>query len=209
MASDSLRERKKRRAYLAAAQAAVRLVAERGMQAVRVEDICERADISRSTFFRYFDSKESCFIIGLHHGRLDAVLAALRARPAAEDPFTALCNAFLDVTADWRRHREITRLEARIRAEVPAVQARSSAEYISWENALAAALEERCAALGESARSLDPRLVAGIVLCAVRLATERWLEEGADRSPAEKYQEAFAAIRTVVQHGSHNPSASA
>src|SRR5512139_89070 len=118
-ANDSLRERKKRRTYATAAQAAVRLVTERGgIQAVRVEDICARAEISRSTFFRYFDSKESCFIIGLNRGRLDAVVTALRARPAREDAFTALCNAFFDIAADWRRHRDVALLEARIRSEV-------------------------------------------------------------------------------------------
>ncbi|MFB4308593.1 TetR family transcriptional regulator [Actinomadura sp. GTD37] len=181
--------------YTATAQAAVRLVAERGMQAVRVEDICERAEISRSTFFRYFDSKESCFIIGLHYGRLDAVLAALDARPPQEDAFTALCNAFLDITGNWRRYREMTQLEARIRAETRTVRAHADAEQVSWENTLATALEARCAGTGP----LAPRLVAGIVLCAVRLATERWLEEGATRSPAEKYTEAFTAVRTVIE----------
>lgn len=186
--------------YLAAAQAAVKLIAEHGMQAVRVEDICERAEISRATFFRYFDSKESCFIIGLNRGRLDAVLAALEARPAREDAFTALCNAFLDLAVDWRRHREITRLEMRIRAETPAVRVRSNAEQISWESTLAAALDKRCAGIEENMRVLAPRLVAGIVLCAVRLATEQWLSEGATRSPVEKYAEAFAVIRAVVDH---------
>ncbi|SEF66809.1 DNA-binding transcriptional regulator, AcrR family [Thermomonospora echinospora] len=199
-AGGSLRERKKQRVYTATAQAAVKLVAERGMQAVRVEDICERAEISRSTFFRYFDSKESCFITGLHYGRLDAVLAALDARPAQEDAFTALCNAFFDITANWRRYREVTRLEARIRAETRTARAHADAELVSWENALATALEARCAGIAPDARPLAPRLVAGVVLCAVRLATERWLEEGAARSPAEKYAEAFAAVRTVIEN---------
>ncbi|NEA28777.1 TetR family transcriptional regulator [Actinomadura bangladeshensis] len=195
-----LRERKKQRMYTATAQAAVKLVAERGMQAVRVEDICERAEISRSTFFRYFDSKESCFVIGLHYGRLDAVLAALEARPAHEDAFAALCNAFVDITANWRRYREMTRLEARIRAETRTARAHADAELVSWENTLAAALEPRCAGIAPDSRSLAPRLVAGIVLCAVRLATERWLDEGATRSPAEKYTEAFTALRAVIDN---------
>lgn len=197
----SLRERKKQHLQLAAADAAVKLVSERGMRAVRVEDICERADISRSTFFRYFESKESCFVAGLHHGRLDAVLAALRARPAAEDAFTALCNAFIDVTADWRGHREMALLEMRIRAETPALRSRSTAEYLSWENALAGALEPRCAGAGDPAHVLAPRLVAGTVLCAVRFATEQWVEEGATRSPAAQYAGAFATVRAAVAAG--------
>ncbi|GAA2735002.1 TetR family transcriptional regulator [Actinocorallia aurantiaca] len=185
--------------YLAAAQAAVKLVAEQGMRAVRVEDICEHADISRSTFFRYFDSKEACFIAGLHHGWIDAVLASLEARPAEEDPFTALCNAFVDITTDWRRYREVTQLEARIRAEAPAVQIHANAEQLTWERALATALEGRC--FGADDRILTARLTAGTVLCATRLATERWLEEGAVRSPAEHYTEAFNALSTLFERG--------
>jgi AcrR family transcriptional regulator len=196
-ASESLRQRKKQRTFTAAAQAAVRLVAERGMQAVRVEDICERAEIGRSTFFRYFDSKESCFVAGVNQGRLDAVVAALKARPASEDAFTALCNTFLDLAGDWRRQREFLRLEARIRAEVPAVQARASAEYIVWENTLADALRSRCAD-GDDAQAPTPRLMAGIVLCAVRLATEQWLAEDADRSPVQAFTEAFTAVRRLA-----------
>ncbi|MEO3783995.1 TetR family transcriptional regulator [Actinocorallia sp. B10E7] len=195
----SLRERKKRHMYLAAAQAAVKLVAEHGMRAVRVEDICERADISRSTFFRYFDSKEACFIAGLHHGWIDAVLTALEARPAEEDPFTALCNAFVDITTDWSRYREVTRLEARIRTEAPAVHTLANAEQLTWERALAPALEARCTGAGD--RNLTARLTAGTVLCATRLATERWLEEGAVRSPAEHYIEAFTALGTLFERG--------
>lgn len=195
----SLRQRKKQRTFKTAAWAAVELVAERGIQAVRVDDICERADISRSTFFRYFDSKESCFVAGVNQGRLDAVLAALKTRPDAEDAFTALCNTFLALAGDWRRQREFLRLEARIRAEVPAVQARVSAEYAAWETSLGTVLQARRPGEGDL-DALSSRLVAGIVLCAVRLAVEQWLKEDVVHSPEEKLAEAFAAIRALVPH---------
>ncbi len=194
--SGSLRQRKKRRTFATASRAAVELVAERGIQAVKVDDICERAEISRSTFFRYFDSKESCFVAGVDQGRLDAVVAALKARPDSEDAFTALCETFLALSGDWRRQRGFFHLEARIRTEVPAVQARVSAGYLAWENALADALHPRLAGDG-----IAPRLVAGIVLCAVRLATEQWLKDGAASSPEERFAQAFAQARALLGRG--------
>src|SRR5262245_21543595 len=96
-ATGGLRELKKQRTHDLVARVTVELVAERGLQSVRVEDICTKAEIGRSTFFRYFDSKESSFVAGVQRGRLDAVLAAIARRPREEGPFTAACNAFFEV----------------------------------------------------------------------------------------------------------------
>jgi AcrR family transcriptional regulator len=195
-ATGGLRERKKQRTYHLVARVTVELVAERGLQAVRVEDICAKAEIGRSTFFRYFDSKESSFVAGVHQGRLDAVLTALAARPPEEGPFTAACNAFFAVARDWRHLRDILLLDTRIRAESSAVRGRASADYALWEASIAAALASRFPP-GER-DSYGPRLLAGVVLSAVRLASEVWLADGARHSPAKEYAEAFAAIRDVV-----------
>lgn len=53
-----LRERKRRATENAIEQAAVELALEHGPSGVTVEAICQRADVSRSTFFNYFPTKE-------------------------------------------------------------------------------------------------------------------------------------------------------
>lgn len=56
--SDSLTDRKRRRAKQAIRQAALELFNERGFDAVSVTDIAERAEVGRTSFFRYFGDKQ-------------------------------------------------------------------------------------------------------------------------------------------------------
>ncbi|WP_448855936.1 TetR family transcriptional regulator [Corynebacterium camporealensis] len=58
----SLREQKRRDTRLNIEDAATALVDERGFSSVTVEEICEKAGISRRTFFNYFDSKDTAVL---------------------------------------------------------------------------------------------------------------------------------------------------
>lgn len=53
----SLRERKRARTRAAIFEAAMELFEERAYAEVTVEDICERAEIGRATFFRFYGAK--------------------------------------------------------------------------------------------------------------------------------------------------------
>lgn len=191
-----LRERKKLRTSSTIGQVTLDLVVERGFDAVRVDDICEVAEVSRSTFFRYFDSKEAGYVAGLHEGRLDAIVAAVRARPATEGPLDALMNGHLDDAKGWRSRRDLIVLDAAIRAASPAVQARASSEHLRWELAMAAAVEDRIRP--SASRDVTARVVASAVLCAVRIATDQWLADGARRSPVAFYRRVFSTLDKVV-----------
>lgn len=53
-----LRERKRRETRLRIEDCGTELILERGFDQVTLEEICEKAGVSRRTFFNYFDSKD-------------------------------------------------------------------------------------------------------------------------------------------------------
>jgi len=85
-----LRERKKARTRAAIRAEAIRLFAENGFAATTVEQVAEAADVSPSTFFRYFPTKEAV-IIG---DEFDSVIfEEFRNQPADLHPVRAFRNA--------------------------------------------------------------------------------------------------------------------
>jgi AcrR family transcriptional regulator len=71
-------DRRVARTRRALREAFVALVVERGWDAVSVQDVCERADVGRSTFYTHFADKEE-----LVAGGLDDLRRALRAARGA------------------------------------------------------------------------------------------------------------------------------
>ncbi|EWM18285.1 TetR/AcrR family transcriptional regulator [Kutzneria sp. 744] len=85
-----LRERKKRAAMAVLREAAFELFARQGFEQTSVDDIAARAEVSRASFFRYFNAKEDvltfddaqrreAFAAELSRRGGEPVLAALRA----------------------------------------------------------------------------------------------------------------------------------
>ncbi|MEV6489167.1 helix-turn-helix domain-containing protein [Actinoplanes sp. NPDC051633] len=88
MADLTLRERKQQRARQQIIDAAFALFAERGFANVSVTDIAERAEVGRSTFFRYFGDKQEV-VFSDEADLLEAIDAAPPGE-AAPDLTTAL-----------------------------------------------------------------------------------------------------------------------
>ena len=168
-----LRERKKRAARRALAEAALRLSVERGVDQVRVEDIAAEVGVSPRTFNNYFSSKEQAvcaFIVQ----RQERVREALLARPADEPIWSAVKHAVLD---QYFRDGEPDRsYVARIRELMGhhGLRGEFFNAHATVEHVLTEALVERT-----GGDRLHCRLMAAAVESAVRVAFFNWfLSEG-------------------------------
>jgi AcrR family transcriptional regulator len=107
------RERKQRATREGLLAAALSLFAERGYEHTTVDDIADRADVSRATVFNYFPRKEEFLLAWAEHRR--AIVAGLLAREQSEsvDVFDRLGHAFMNLCdnleADPASNRALTR----------------------------------------------------------------------------------------------------
>ncbi|WP_369252774.1 acyl-CoA-like ligand-binding transcription factor [Geodermatophilus amargosae] len=171
--TSGLRERKKLATRVALHQAALQLVAERGLDGVSVDDIAARADVSPRTFFNYFPTKDDA-VLGLDPA--DSALAAERfaARPAEEDPVTALRAVQAEQSAAMAGEPQgVWPLRLRVVDEHPVLLARLHAAFGGSERALADAVAARTGTrVGVDAY---PTLLAAVAGAAMRTALHRWL----------------------------------
>ncbi|MEV4248473.1 TetR family transcriptional regulator [Streptosporangium canum] len=82
-----LRERKKEQTQRRIAAVALRLFAERGFDAVTINEIAEAAEVAKVTLFKYFPTKESLVLRGVGEEDLAGIVAV---RPPGRSPLEAL-----------------------------------------------------------------------------------------------------------------------
>jgi AcrR family transcriptional regulator len=170
--SEGLRERKRRQTRERIADAAKTLFLERGFETTTVDEIAAAADVSKRSFFDYFPAKEDVISAWQDEFGL-ALAAAVLARPAGE-PLTrvveaALTSAITAATADPQMMAM-----GRLIHDTPALGARNQMKYTRLEQRLGDALIERA---GSASDDLRLRLLAMIVVGALRVGTDRWHRE--------------------------------
>jgi len=167
-----LRERKKVATRLALHEAALRLVAEHGMDAVSVDDIADRADVSPRTFFNYFPSKVDA-VLGLDPDAPRRQADSLVARPAAESPVEALRAVARSQALEMAEDTELWPLRLKVIDAHPALLAHLAAAFGEAEGILAGAVAERTGT--RVGVDVHPTLLAGVAGVAMRTSLHRWL----------------------------------
>jgi AcrR family transcriptional regulator len=169
--TSGLRERKKLATRLALHEAALQLVAERGLEHVSVDDIASRADVSPRTFFNYFPTKDDA-VLGLDPLASERMVEEFLARPRAESPVQALRAVARTQAAEMAEETELWPLRLRVIDAHPALLGRLAASFGEAERVLADAIAARSGTrVGADAY---PTLLAGVAGVAMRTALQRW-----------------------------------
>jgi AcrR family transcriptional regulator len=186
-----LRERKKAKTRAAIQEHALRLFRERGYDATTVEQIAEAAEVSPSTFFRYFPTKEDVVL----YDAFDPVLVgAFRAQPAELGPIQALRGAMREAfervpAEELALFRE---RDAMIR-KVPELRARMLDEFGRNLQLIAELVAERT---GRRADELAVRTLAGAI---IGVGIAAWFSGGDD--PMTDFLAQFDAAMAHLETG--------
>jgi AcrR family transcriptional regulator len=160
-----LRERKKAKTRAAIREHAMRLFREQGYAETTVDQIADAAEVSPSTFFRYFPTKED---VVLHDEFNSLLVTAFRGQPVELTPIQAVRAALRAVFAAMSEDaKERDRERHQLIREVPELRMAVLDEYTRSLRLLAHLIAER---LGRDVNELPVRVFAGAMV-GVALAT--------------------------------------
>ena len=157
--AQGLRERKKAKTRAAIQRHALHLFREQGYEATTVEQIAAAAEVSPSTFFRYFPTKEDVVL----YDDLDPLLfAAFEAQPPELTPMQAMRGAMREVFSrlpveetdqQWER--------ARLMLAVPDLRRRMLDQFADLIEIGAQVIARR---VGRRADEFEVRIFAGALI---------------------------------------------
>ncbi|WP_328379116.1 TetR family transcriptional regulator [Streptomyces sp. NBC_01020] len=184
-----LRERKKLKTRQTIRREAYRLFAEQGYAATTVDRIAEAAEVSPSTFFRYFPTKEDVVLVDEY----TPVLAeALKSRPAGEPVVDALRHAFTGSLAQLLgADREELLFRTRLAFAVPAIRVRAADEQLRSQDAVAALIVERT---GREPGDLEVHCAAAAITAVFSAVVRYWTEGGGAEDLAELFDRQLSLL---------------
>ncbi|HEY1671287.1 MAG TPA: TetR family transcriptional regulator [Streptosporangiaceae bacterium] len=167
--SSGLRERKKARTRATIRAEALRLFREQGYYATTVEQIAAAAEVSPSTFFRYFPTKEDVVL----QDDMEPLLAEAIEHQPPELGVVAAVRASLRTVIShldeeqWDRIRQ----QAELSMTTPEVRARAMDDFARTVGVMAEVVARRT---GLSPDDLRVRTAAGAIFGAILSATAPW-----------------------------------
>jgi len=155
----SLRERKKAKTRAAIQTHALRLFRNQGYDETTVEQIIDAAEVSETTFFRYFPTKED---VVLQDDNDPILVETILSQPIETKPIEALRNAFRAFFTSLSSD-EVNEQRERIALilSVPKLRARMFDQFIEAMHLLADAIADRTQ---RSRKDLEIRMFSGAVI---------------------------------------------
>ena len=191
-APPGLRERKKAKTRASLREHALRLFREQGYQNTTVEQIAAAAEVSPSTFFRYFPTKED---LVLQDDMDTRMIAAFERQPPGLGPIAAVRAAARQMLTSYSEtDMDVLRETARLTVTVPEIRARAMDEFARTIDVVAEAVAKRA---GRSPDDVAVRAMAGAiigVIMSVTMPWEGWSEGRAFEDTFERIDEALGLL---------------
>jgi AcrR family transcriptional regulator len=183
-----LRERKKLKTRDSIQREAMRLIEKQGYEQTTVEQIAAAAEISPSTFFNYFPTKEDVVLYDAY----DPVIVELMAERPAGEPLSISIRYVLEAMGDiFERDREIILARGKLWFEVPALKARMWEQLEQAQGLMSALISRRS---GRAAGDFETRVIVMIVVTAALEAMREWLNRGGKGSFIDLVNEALDVV---------------
>jgi AcrR family transcriptional regulator len=167
--AQGLRERKKQKTRDAIQREAMRLIEKQGYEQTTIEQIAAAVEISPSTFFNYFPTKEDVVLYDAY----DPVLASLLLQRPADEALSISFRRVLEAMGDiFERDRDIILARGRLWFAVPALRARIWEEMEKAEVFMSGLIAQRS---GRDADDFETRVTVAVMCTAAMEAMGEWL----------------------------------
>lgn len=183
-----LRERKKRFAMRRIQEVALDLFDERGFEDVTIEQIAEAAEVSPSSVYRYFGTKEHMVLWDeVDVDLFDAIESELATHP----PVEAMRRALSTVVPQIFDGHDLGKRKTRYAFDEPALRAALLEQTDALTRRVAEALAR---ASGRAADELEPQVIASMLMTAMMTAARHWHARGYRDSIVDELERALAIV---------------
>jgi len=188
-----LRERKKQKTRESIQRTALRLFVKQGYEETTIEQIAAAAEISPSTFFNYFPTKEDVVLFDAY----DPVAIRMFLERPKDEPLNVVVRRVLGELAEvFQRDEDLILARGRLFLEVPELRARLWEETERTLVIINQILAERT---GRRPDDFELRVTARLVTAAIMEATLEWLRSNGRHDLVELSNRALDVVDSGAQ----------
>ena len=186
----SLRDRKRLAAMRRAQEVALDLFDEHGYDGVTVEQIAAAADLSPSSIYRHFGTKEQLILWDDYDPQiLQRMTEKLETHPPVEAMYLAIRDVYAQI---FDRDERLIRLRTRYSIEEPSVQASVALQTDQLAQFVASLL---AAHTGRPDDDLEVRVIGGALIGALSASIRQWYLTNHERPFEEVMDHTFEVLR--------------
>jgi len=164
-----LRERKKQKTRESIQRTALRLFEKQGYEETTIEQIAAAVEISPSTFFNYFPTKED---VVLYDAYDPMAIRLFLERPRDEPLIVGIRQVLEELASGFERDKRLILARGRLIMDVPELRGRMWDEVQRTQSMLAQLLAERT---GRRPDDFEVRVTTRVLIGAILEATLEWM----------------------------------